>query len=116
MDDLLRVEVQDLNEGVLITVVGEVDAASVGALEAPLDGAGLERDILVDMAGVRFMDSSGLKVILEQRMRMADRGGSIHVRNPSPAVQLLLDTTNLDHVLYESDATSAESSLESPLT
>ena len=54
----------------------------------------------MDLRDVGFMDSSGLKSILAQRMRMVEHGGSIHVRNASPAVQLLLDTSNLD-VLYE---------------
>jgi|GEM_PF-5354174 len=38
------------------------------ALHACFDELSLERRIVVDMSGVRFMDSSGLKVILAQQM------------------------------------------------
>jgi anti-anti-sigma factor len=102
MDEVvLRVEMHTLNGTTLVTVVGEVDAASLLTLQAPLDELSLERHILVDTSGVRFMDSSGLKVILAQRMRMVESGGSIYIRNPSPCVQRLIEVTGLDDVLYE---------------
>jgi anti-sigma B factor antagonist len=101
MDDVLSVEVQSHDGSTLVTAVGEVDADSMRVLEAPLEEVSLERTVLVDMSGVRFMDSSGLKVILAQRMRMIESGGSIHICNPSPAVRRLVEVTGLNHVLYE---------------
>ena len=107
MDDMLRVEVQNLKGSTLLTVVGEVDVASMLALQAPLDELSFERDIVVDMSGVRFMDSRGLKAILTQRMRMIENGGSIHIRNPSRAVRLLLEVSRLDDVLCEPEGAAS---------
>ena len=109
LDDIVRVEVQNLNGTALLTVIGVVDAASLLALQAALDDVSLERHILVDLSGVRFMDSSGLKVILAQRARMVESGGSIHLRDPSPAVRLLVDVTGLAHVLYEPEVAPIQS-------
>ena len=101
MDDVLLVEVQSHDGTTLVTAVGEVDADSMLLLQAPLEKLSLERQILLDMSGVRFMDSSGLKVILAQRMRMIESGGSIHICNPSSAVRRLVEVTGLNHVLYQ---------------
>ena len=103
MDDILRVEVQSLNGSTLVTVIGEVDACSMLALKAPLDELSLERRIFVDMSRVRFMDSSGLQVILTQRMRMIEHGGSIYICRPSSAVARLVKVAGLDRVLYPPD-------------
>ena len=77
----------------MVTVTGEIDADSMLALQAPLSELSLDSQIFLDMSGVRFMDSSGLKVILNQRMRMTEPGGSIHIRQASSAVQRLLEVS-----------------------
>jgi anti-anti-sigma factor len=102
MDDgVLRVEVSHLNGTTHLAVIGELDANSTLALQAPLYELSLERHILVDMAGVGFIDSSGLKVLLAQRMRMVESDGSIYICNPSEAVRRLIETTGLTDVLLE---------------
>jgi anti-anti-sigma factor len=103
-DEILRVDVTHIDGVTVLTVEGEIDAASTLALQAPLNELSLERRIIIDMSGVRFMDSTGLSVILAQRIRMTERDGSIHIRNPSPAVQRLLDVSGLTEVLHASEA------------
>jgi anti-sigma B factor antagonist len=107
MDGVLHVDVQSLNGSTLIAVVGEVDIDSMPELQATLDELSIERQILVDLSGVLFMDSSGLNVLLRQRTRMTEKGGSIYICNPSPAVQRLVEITGLDDVLYAPDAVTA---------
>ncbi|MEY2401208.1 MAG: anti-sigma factor antagonist [Ilumatobacteraceae bacterium] len=101
MEDVLRVDISHLNGTTFVTVTGELDANSTLALQAPLCELSLERHILVDMAGVGFIDSSGLKVLLAQRIRMSESDGSIHIRNPSEAVRRLIETTGLTDILLE---------------
>ncbi len=103
-DEALRVEVTLTDRTTVVTVAGEIDADSMLALQAPLHDLGLESHIVVDMSGVRFMDSSGLKVILTQRNRMTETGGSLRIRHPSPAVRRVLDVSGLTDVLFEPDA------------
>ena len=99
----LRVEVSHAARITVLTVTGEIDADSMVALQAPLSELSLESHIVLDMSGVRFMDSSGLKVILEQRIRMTEPGGSIHIRHSSSAVQRVLEVSGLTHLLQEFD-------------
>jgi anti-anti-sigma factor len=103
-DEILRVHVTHVDGIAVVAVEGEIDAATTLALQASLYELSLERRIIIDMSGVRFMDSTGLSVILAQRIRMTERDGSIHIRNPSPAVQRLLEVSGLTEVLHESEA------------
>ena len=61
---------------VTITVSGEIDLAAVAPLEAARAEAlaSAPDELLVDLAGVSFIDSSGLKFLLETH-RMTERTG-----------------------------------------
>ena len=100
-DDILRVDVSHVDGITWLTVHGEVDADSALALRASLDQLHCEEHVCVDMAGVRFMDSTGINVLLTQHMRMVDSGGSIHVRNTSDAVRRVFEVTGLCATLFE---------------
>jgi stage II sporulation protein AA (anti-sigma F factor antagonist) len=89
------------NEGgvVVTTVRGEIDIASADTLNAVLDKVPNEERLVLDLAAVDFMDSSGLAVVLRQSMRRRDAGGTLHIRRPSVSVQRLLVFCCLEHLL-----------------
>lgn len=78
----------------VISVVGEVDASSVGRLVAALrpvpDG-----DVIVDLSGVTFLDSSGLRVLVEAHHDAQANGGSLLLRRPASVVRRLLEVSGL---------------------
>ena len=62
-----RVDVEPNRESVRVAPVGELDIATVDKLEsevARLLATGFER-IVLDLRGVRFLDSTGLRLVLE---------------------------------------------------
>ena len=82
----------------MVRISGELDLASVPGVEAdiePVLAAAPER-VVFDLSGVAFMDSSGIAMLL----RAAKRVGIIEVRDPSPAVQLIIQATGLAEVLH----------------
>jgi anti-sigma B factor antagonist len=81
----------------VVRVVGEIDISTVGAVRAAMVTAleGSPGRLVFDLAGVDFMDSSGLAVLLQAR-KAAE---SIHVRNPSTVVRRLIELTGLSDVL-----------------
>jgi anti-anti-sigma factor len=89
------------NEGgvVVTTVRGELDIASADTLSATLDRVAAEERVVLDLAAVDFMDSSGLAVVLRQSMRRREAGGTLHIRRPSVSVQRLLVFCCLEHLL-----------------
>ena len=102
-DEVLRVEVTDADRTTVVIVTGEIDADSMLALQAPLSELSPHSPILLDMSGVRFMDCRGLRVILAQRNKMTEAGGSVHIRHASPAVKRLLQVSGLTDILRDSD-------------
>lgn len=94
-NDLLQLETSI--DGVTTTVVvqGEIDMLSADLLEATLAEIPTEQIVLVDMASVGFMDSSGLRVVLTESRRRFRAGGSLRVINESTVVTRLLDVSGL---------------------
>lgn len=95
----LRISVTAAPGPPVLEVVGEVDAHTCSRLKAALDEllAPGERgpDIVIDMAGVTFLDSSGLRVLLGAAKEAEDLGGHVRLRAPSDGVVRLLEITGL---------------------
>jgi anti-anti-sigma factor len=77
---------------------GEVDAHTAPTLASALAAlpAGTVR---IDMAEVSFMDSSGLRVLMEATARARDAGGDLVVVRPSPTVTRLVEISGLGEQL-----------------
>ncbi|MDQ7908143.1 STAS domain-containing protein [Phytohabitans sp. ZYX-F-186] len=89
--------------GVRLVVVGEVDVISAGQFREYLGGA-LDigpAALTVDLAGVTFLDSSGLSALVYAHHRARDERVPFVVADPQPQVRRLLDVTGLLTVLTE---------------
>jgi anti-sigma B factor antagonist len=73
----------------VIVATGEIDLASAPRVESAIqDFAGQE--VVLDLRGVEFMDSAGLKVLIHQRTRLEESGGALRlVVGEGPVVRLL---------------------------
>lgn len=77
-------------------VAGEVDAHSSESFATALTEAGEQSEaVIVDMGGVTFMDSSGLRVLVEAQQRAEAGGPSLVLRSPSRQITRLLDLAGL---------------------
>ena len=88
-----RLSIRQSDPGVFI-VTGEIDAHSAPALEAQL-GEAPNGSVVLDMSGVEFIDSSGLRVLVTQQQRRAAHGHQFTVAKPSVCVQRLFDMVGL---------------------
>lgn len=79
----------------------EIDAASVEQLSADLSSIDPGSAVLVDCSGVTFMDSSGIRALVEESQRQSAGGGSLKVENPSRVVRRLLELTDLTEFIAE---------------
>jgi anti-sigma B factor antagonist len=93
---LERISITSLTNGWL--VAGEIDAVAAQPLtEAFADLPDVHAGpVEVDLAGVTFIDSSGLRVLLGLADRVEAAGGTTVVRNPSKHVSKLLAITQLE--------------------
>lgn len=85
-----------------IALAGELDPATAPQLDQAIQTAteieGLQR-LVLDLAGLTFIDSSGLRVFVTARQSLTDSGGELVLRSPSTTVRRLLDITGLGEVL-----------------
>ena len=51
--------------------------------------------LILDFAGITFMDSSGIAVVLRSRQRMQEVGGTVILRNLAPQPRKVLDAANI---------------------
>lgn len=94
-NEMLQLETFNDNGTTTVVVRGEIDMLTATLLEAALADIPTGRALLVDMAGVGFMDSSGLKVVMTESHRRRGAGGSLRVVNESMVVTRLLEISGL---------------------
>lgn len=95
---------------ILVTVQGEVDLASAEQLaRAGADLADDSRPVILDLEKVTFMDSSGLRCLLDFERQVTERGMTFALLRPSSAVTRLLDLVDLRHRFNEIDSIDASS-------
>ena len=90
--DDARLDVNTDVDGALV-LAGEIDSYT-----APDLAERLEADptlVVLDLTDVTFIDSSGLRVLVEGHRRRVEAGSSLTLRSPSAAVQRLLEISGL---------------------
>ena len=82
----------------VITVSGRVDTTTAPELESGLELAGSET-LTLDISGVPYMSSAGLRCLLAAQKRMMAGGGSMTIVGVQPAVREVLDITGMSGIL-----------------
>jgi anti-sigma B factor antagonist len=83
-------------------VAGEIDAHSAPQLSDELASRSQTDDLRVDLSEVSFMDSSGLRVLIDAHRKAESAGGRLVVTSPSSAVSRLIEISGLaDHLNVE---------------
>ncbi len=89
-----RARAEDLPDSVLVVAEGELDLVGAPRLLAALPGPG-ETPVVIDLGSVGFMDSSGLRSLLEARQRCREAGRAFAIARPSEAVLRVLELVDL---------------------
>ena len=102
MDDRFDVEVvADGGTERTVLLSGEIDLASASAvwdvLQSVIDDA---TRVVVDLSSVRFIDSTGLSLLVRAHRRLRNAGGTFAVRSPSEMAARVLEITGLDAVFW----------------
>jgi anti-anti-sigma factor len=87
---------------------GELDLASAPALESSLSGIEEQapKRLVIDLRELRFIDSTGLRLLLQADARWRKRGSELVLRPGEPTVQRVFDVTGALDVLRFEDADS----------
>jgi anti-anti-sigma factor len=81
----------------ILSVDGEIDIATAGTVDEAIEQAVTEgrSRVAVDLEGVSFMDSTGLRSLIVAHRRLADIGGTLAVIPGSGPIRRLLEVAGV---------------------
>jgi anti-sigma B factor antagonist len=101
-EEQVHVEVTACGDGLLVRVVGVVDALSLPTVSRELtDAQRGSGTVYVDLSDVTFMDSRGLGSLLAANERSREGAAPVRIYRPSDAVRRLLEVSGVTPVLLE---------------
>jgi anti-sigma B factor antagonist len=105
------VDVQGIDAATVIAVRGDMDIASIEALDAALDQAleGAPARVTMDLRAVGFVDSSGLRFLLRANARARNEGWELEISRPGETAIKALAVTGVLELLPFVDAGPAVS-------
>ena len=85
----------------VVTVSGRVDSATAPDLEKAIRGLfdKNRHQIVVDLAGVEYMSSAGLRTLVSSLKTAKSRGGNVVVAQPSERAHEVIELAGLNTVL-----------------
>lgn len=85
-----------------IYLAGELDhheaRGAIRSIDELLDEY-LQRDCVLDMSGLSFMDSSGIALIIRMSRRMKNLGGRAWIENPAKQPLRVIDASGIDRLV-----------------
>jgi anti-sigma B factor antagonist len=97
-------EVFDAEDGdpIIVTLSGELDIAVAPKLrEALAEITEEDRDVLVDLEDLTFLDSTGISVLVLACKRIRSQGGAFSLAGMSDRVRRVLEVTSLLEFLQQ---------------
>ncbi len=106
MQSHFRVEAHTEGRTRVLAIAGELDIAAASTLEAELTEAiGAAFDLIVlDLATLEFIDSTGLSVLVRGHQQAREAGLELGLINPGDQVERLLSLTGLGDRLSLDDS------------
>jgi anti-sigma B factor antagonist len=92
-----RIDVEPTRDSVRVAPVGELDIATVDKLRAEvsrLRESGFT-NLVLDLRGVRFLDSTGLRLVLELDAAAQEAGHELALIRGSAVVQRIFEVTQV---------------------
>ena len=99
---LLRIREAAAGGDWILAPVGDLDMASAQKLDARLVAAAREHRegrLIVDLAGIDFMDSAGLRVLLTAARSAGSDGDRLRLRRARPSVQRVFEVSGTESLL-----------------
>jgi anti-sigma B factor antagonist len=83
-----------------LILIGVVDSHTASRLSDLLDRMGERDDVAIDITGVEFIDSSGLRAVIAAHVALAEAGHRLVLTGSSAPFDRLLEITGLDDQLH----------------
>lgn len=106
---VMEINASEMRRVRLFEVSGRVDSSNAGELGQELDRAidDGNTNLVLDLGGVEYMSSAGLREMVRVLKRVKRTGGDLRIANPSERVREVLELAGLD-TIFEIYATQVE--------
>ena len=95
----LTVEISDKEKDFEVYIKGEIDLNNINQIENILDeGIKQCKNIIIDMKDVRFIDSTGIGLLVKTYKALKSEGKTIEIRNAVGNVRKVFKITCLEDV------------------
>ncbi|MCC6800766.1 MAG: STAS domain-containing protein [Chloroflexota bacterium] len=106
---VMEINSSEMKRVQLFEVLGRVDSTNAAELGLAMDRAADEgrSHIVLDLGGVEYMSSAGLREMVRVLKRVKRAGGDLRIANPSDRVREVLELAGLD-TIFEIYSTQVE--------
>lgn len=94
---MLNLEHSRTDDTARVAASGELDIYSAPELSDVIDGyidAGV-KEVVLDLSGIEFLDSTGLSAFLAAHQRLESEGGKLVLEGPGAVITRMFDLTGL---------------------
>lgn len=98
----MEITVKQQEQILTVFLKGELDHHTAVSVKDTIDMLLVKtpfRELVFDMAGVTFMDSSGIGLIAGRFNRVQSIGGRMRIANPGPALKRILKMSGLENMM-----------------
>ena len=105
----MKAEIQQANDSTIVTVTGSLDALTAPELARILTEqiTGGHVNLIVNLIGVEFMSSAGLRTLLGAVKESRGQGGDLRIASANPGVDKVLKMSGF-HTIAKVFASQAE--------
>jgi anti-sigma B factor antagonist len=96
----MKTEVQHTDNSTIVTVMGSVDALTAAELSKVLTNQIKEghANLVVDLIGVEFMSSAGLRALLGAVKEARSSGGDLRITSTNPGIDKVLKMSGFHNI------------------
>ena len=103
--ELLFVGVEEDGDALVLRPLGTLGIATTSSLDAELRKAiaGDASEVFLDLSGVSFIDSTGVRLLVFAAAHSRSNGGRLRMLRGSVKIQQVIELSGLDHTLSFAD-------------
>ncbi|HEV7266756.1 MAG TPA: STAS domain-containing protein [Falsiroseomonas sp.] len=97
----MQVATRRIGDVLVVDLAGRLDSRTVGDVDDSIAaiGTGADRHVVLNLGGVKFGSSAGLRIILRLARLLKSRGGELKISDAREMVDSVLQTAGFDSLL-----------------